>query len=157
MAELERNVGDPRSGYPGTEEMPELQDKPVEAPPPRGEGGGNPVIDALQTIQKFIMAQEAKGNPQAATLKQALMGFMQAMQGGEGAPAPEAEAVEGEAPPMPEEETPEQLPGKMEGDTPEAKTARGDMVANPFEESVDEEEEEIKKRSKRNTSAQVLT
>lgn len=89
----DRNIGDKRSGYPDASQIPEAQESP-EAPQ-MPEGGKNPVMDAITTLQQFIVAQEEKGNPKVQAMKQALIQFLTSIGGGEGAAPAGAPPEEG--------------------------------------------------------------
>lgn len=69
-----------------------------------GEGELNPVIDALQTLQAFVAAQQQSGNQKAGDMAKNLLGLLQSIGGGGpqalGPGAPEG-PVPG-APPAPE-------------------------------------------------------
>jgi hypothetical protein len=66
------------------------------APATPEEGMVNPVIDAIQTIYSFALAQKEKGEPQAEAIIEALKGLVSVMQVGQEA-VPEAEAPAEEA------------------------------------------------------------
>ena len=95
------------SKYPSASEIPELNMPGGDASKPNGGGAPpqNPVLANLQGLQNFVLTLEKQGSPQAATIKQAFMALLQAiqqMQGGGGAkpgqpPAPGA--APGQAPP----------------------------------------------------------
>jgi hypothetical protein len=95
--------------YPNAGDMPEMNTPPPGSPDAGKMGAGaNPVIQALQTIQTWIMALEQKQDPTAGPIKQAFMAFVQALQsggGGAGAkpPAPGAPPAGGPPgqPPVP--------------------------------------------------------
>ena len=65
---------------------------PEAAPAPGGQGGANPVTDAIKTIAEFAMAQKKAGNPQAEAIIEAIKGLIMSMKSEGGAPAPEAPA-----------------------------------------------------------------
>jgi hypothetical protein len=67
---------------PAAQDIPETQDKPADAP-----AGGeqmNPVIDALKTLQVFVASLKEKDPAKAQGVQEAMMGLLQAIQGGGG-------------------------------------------------------------------------
>ena len=152
---IERNLGDPRAGYPSAAEMPEMAE-PM-APPDTESFAGleNPVIDALKTIQRFVMAQAQKGNPEAERMKESMAGFMNTITG-MGETPPEQE--EGESPvDMEKEAEPTDAPPPELPEGPERDVVEGKMAFNPFEEKEEEDEErEPKMKSKKNKDRKAV-
>lgn len=100
----EKNFGDPNGGYPSAADMPEIKmgDKP-----PAADQGPNPVVDAFETIAKFVMSLEQKGSPNAAQAKDTLKSLMQAVVGDGQTQDMSKEPADGEKEAMPPAKLPE--------------------------------------------------
>lgn len=124
-----------REGYPDASQMPEIDDTPVNpADAPDDMKDLNPIVDALQTLQQFVMAKEQAGDPAAGELKSTLLSFVQKIASappaaGEGStpPPPGAEAGTAGTPPAGPEAPMPKKPGESPmSDMPGEEAAPGD-------------------------------
>lgn len=117
-------------GYPDAADIPELKAKGMETAGTAPQMA-NPVVDAVKTIGEFVLAAEKNGNPNAAAMKEHLVGLLQAISSGgsetqmgqnsagTGAPAPMGQAEPPAAPESPFAEEGEMPPAPMEEENPE--------------------------------------
>jgi len=73
------------SKYPGASDMPEMNTPPPGSPDAaKMQGASNPLIQAIQTIQQWILVQSGQNAPGMDAIKQAFLAFIQAIQGAAG-------------------------------------------------------------------------
>lgn len=154
--------------YPNAVDIPEVQmDK---APKPEVSPDANPVVSAFETIMQFVKAQEEKGSPQAAAMKQHLTQLVQAVTGAvqgdvevpQGAPTPQ-----GAAAPPPPAEGPQGTPEGAMGAPPQGPEGVGappprkldnKPVFDAFKPPEEEEGQMPQRRKKnRNTTIQPVS
>jgi hypothetical protein len=122
--------------YPSASELPEVQaDAAKQEMGDAGEGdmpgGGemNPIMEALQTLQQYVMVAEQRGDQNAGALKEHLIEFVRTLAGtgegeaqtGEQGPEPQGapkppmppQEPQGEEPPQEGESAPPQPEGEM--------------------------------------------
>lgn len=131
-----------QSRYPSADEIPDVRaDAAKEQMGPQPQGDMNPVVDALRTLQQFVLVAEQRGDANAAALKNHLVEFAKSMAGssgtGEGDDA--AEPVEDEPPAAPE----------VEGEQ-EPVDDQSEAMAQQEEVEGENEEQQIKPKRKLN-------
>ena len=144
---IDKNAGDPNGGYPSAADMPEMKmgQKPEDMT-------SNPVVDAFETIAKFVVSLEQKKSPNAAQAKEMLKNLMQSVVGGEPTPEPD---VEGEPiKPMdeqnedPSEDIPEDKSGKQFDPFKDPSMDGKETVKGSYPDSEQIKKEMMKKKSK---------
>lgn len=99
--------------YPDTADI--MTQEKAKEPPPEGAAEGNPVLDAITTLQEFVVALSEKGHPKAEEMKQHLIAFLKATEGGGEEAPPEKEMP-------PEEEVPPEV--ELKGEQPESEAIK---------------------------------
>ena len=119
---MEKNAGDMTSRYPDAAEIPAVKMDSMQKP-----GANNPVVDAFETIMKYVQSLEQRNAPNAAAAKQHITGLLQTIVGGTqpGGEQPETPPKPG-MPPIPQADSEE--PPKLGYD--------------PFKDPSDEEDAE---------------